>query len=614
MSGSFAAPPAPPPATTSFLSQPIFAPGASITDPNVQTAQTTQQLQAAQAANAAIAAQQATDAQNTINASNAAAAAEVAADQAAAAKAAVIAPTGQTNSFAPGTAPGTVGSLSSDAAGTGLLSPAGDANLAAANPQPGNSTPPPTVTPPVTTPPVENTLPDVIDLTPPAAAPAPTPVADVTPPPAAPAPVVADNTPSPAPAPTPPDDSTPVATAPPATPPAPPIDVASGPVTDPNAATTPAPAPPVTVDLSSATPSNIVDNPTPAGQDPGAVANNQPPTPPVIVNNPPPDATPPLTADNTTSSADNTPPPSPPTTTADNTPPLGTPTPSNDTNTGGPPDSTMGSGPVDTSNNGSSSGNNTAITDPNAVQALINGQGSTSMTPTPGNPDPLNGFQPSSTTPTDQPTTGAVNPDLNANGQPNADLGLGPVNSSDTASNPPPTPPTDNNNNSVSASDNTIPANTANGANEPLAFLNSDNATLTTFDPNTGTNTVNPTQSASPPIVSSGMDVAKTALAGVSMLASQGRANAGIITSEANTRNIGNALLGNAGPLQNVTTDVLNGMGIGPAQGPANQAAAAIQFNMIQTEGQPLPAGSSVNDIGGKPHSGGLGSLFQHQS
>lgn len=158
MSGSFAQPSAPAVAFIPFTAQPIFQPGALITDPAVQTAQANAILVQQQQANAAIVAQQQADADRALAASNAAAAATLAAQQEASAKAAVIPLTGQSNSFAPGTAPGTVGSLNNNAAGTGLLSPAGENNLAKLS-TPGNSTPTVPTTPTTPLVPTTPTLP-----------------------------------------------------------------------------------------------------------------------------------------------------------------------------------------------------------------------------------------------------------------------------------------------------------------------------------------------------------------------------------------------------------------------------------------------------------------------
>jgi hypothetical protein len=141
MSGAFALPPLLP-----ISAQPIFQAGASSVDPNVTTAQAQVQLAAAQQQIVANSAQQTASAAAATAASNAQIAASLAAEQAAAAKAVVIPLTGQSNSFAPGTAPGTVGSLNDNAAGTGLLSSAGEKNLAnlpAAVPTATEPVPPP---------------------------------------------------------------------------------------------------------------------------------------------------------------------------------------------------------------------------------------------------------------------------------------------------------------------------------------------------------------------------------------------------------------------------------------------------------------------------------------
>lgn len=155
MSGSFSLPPIALPPLLPISAQPIFQIGASSVDPNVTTAQAQVQLAAAQQQIAANAAQQAASAAAATAASNAAAAASLAAEQAAAAKAAVIPLTGQSNSFAPGTAPGTVGSLNDNAAGAGLLSPAGERNLSnlpGGVPAATEPTPPPPVPPPMQNP------------------------------------------------------------------------------------------------------------------------------------------------------------------------------------------------------------------------------------------------------------------------------------------------------------------------------------------------------------------------------------------------------------------------------------------------------------------------------
>jgi hypothetical protein len=222
----------------------------------------------------------------------------------------------------------------------------------------------------------------------------------------------------------------------------------------------------------------------------------------------------------------------------------------------------------------------------------------TSLTPAPGQPDTL----------------------INVPAEPlplvDNSVGLGitteppPPGTMADAGNPP--PPTDAAGNSITPT----PAQT--DPSTKLAFLSSDNATLTTHNPNTGTDQVTAVKSSDPAIVSSTADVLKVGKTAAVIIASQGRAS-GIIPTElgnasaklsalANMRNITPAVASNQGPLQHVLTDITNAMGVGPAQLPKNQTAAAAQFNMIQAEGQPHPPGTSITDFGGSA----LNHLFQH--
>jgi hypothetical protein len=176
------------------------------------------------------------------------------------------------------------------------------------------------------------------------------------------------------------------------------------------------------------------------------------------------------------------------------------------------------------------------------------------------------------------------------------------------AGNPP--PPTDAAGNSIT------PTPTQTDPSTKLAFISPDQATLTIHDPNTGATQVTKVGSSKPPVVSSQADVVKVGSVVATIVASQGRASGLIptelgsrvvLSTESNLRNIGKALL-NQGPLQHVITDITNAMGVGPAQLPKNQTAAAAQFNMIQAEGQPHPPGTSITDFGGSA----LNHLFQH--
>jgi hypothetical protein len=176
------------------------------------------------------------------------------------------------------------------------------------------------------------------------------------------------------------------------------------------------------------------------------------------------------------------------------------------------------------------------------------------------------------------------------------------------AGNPP--PPKDAAGNSIT------PTPTQTDPSTKLAFISPDQATLTIHDPNTGATQVTKVGSSKPPVVSSQADVVKVGSIVATIVASQGRASGLIptelgsrvvLSTESNLRNIGKALL-NQGPLQHVITDITNAMGVGPAQLPKNQTAAAAQFNMIQAEGQPHPPGTSITDFGGSA----LNHLFQH--
>lgn len=472
----FAAPFAAPVAFIPAIEQPIFQPGASITDSAVQTAQTAQALQQTQIANAAIAAQQAEATAAALDATNKAAAATLAQQQAASAKTTIVL-TGESNSFAPGTAPGTVGSLSNAPAGTGLLSPAGEDNLAKQN-QPGNSTPStPAPTPPPTSPPILTLPPATSDL-----------VASASPPPFVP-PVSLQ-----------PDNE--------------PVDGAGAAAAPLQVALTPIAPPSVVPPLDGPDFSNSLslDNPTPE-------PTNQP-----VLTGPPAGASDDATLFGAT--------------------PLAPPAPD-------------------------------PLAPPSSVQALLSG--GTSLTPGPDGADPLHGFTPSQSPPPDQqPITGNVNPDITTS----SDDTLGKL----------PVAPATPDSTMVSTTNGDIISATAGGdTSTPLAFISPDGTAITTTNPNSGITTTDSLADPTPAIVSSDTDVVKSGSAAATIIASQVRTSLGLLTPLDNAVIISNAVGRNQEPLKHVLTDVANQMGIGPAQGGANQIAAFIQGVMAQDEGQPRP-------------------------
>jgi hypothetical protein len=239
------------------------------------------------------------------------------------------------------------------------------------------------------------------------------------------------------------------------------------------------------------------------------------------------------------------------------------------------------------------------------VQALIDGSGSTSMTPTPGNPDPLAGYQPASTDATLTPGYLSTDPGNTVD----ASVGLGTASTSPSF--------TDN---QLNPPDNTVSTDqisqSASDASQPLAFINQDATQMTSFDPNTGDTQQNNVASVYPPAVGSASDYAKAGLVAAVTLTSQGRAS-GLIPSQlagsgsiadaaasvglsssqplnqlSNLTFIGRSVIANPGPLGNVATDITNQAGVGPAQGPANDVAAFLQGVITQGEGQPNPDGT----------------------
>jgi hypothetical protein len=600
---------------SAFSAAPIMAPalppintpvyttvGAFALDPaGVATADLARQQQA----NKDALAQQQAVATAALNASNAAAAAELADAKAAAAKAAVIPMSGQSEPYAPGTAPGTVGSLkSTDPAETdGLLSPAGQDNLAAkvngsSSPAPTSSTPTietPTITPAL---PNETTLPDMIDLTPQSPAIANTPIAstgggggsnDTA--------IMLQDQPN--------TTVSSTVQAPPIQLPAqaPPVQTPSVQLSfdEPVTSTVVTPSVSATSSSSSSSTNNsssksdyALDGTGHLTQGGVAIAGGGGTSNLKIVNDTPWaqdartgqwftvqngqfQAQGNLTPDGETKTAVQT---------LDNT------------------DKTFGLAPVTPTDSG--------------VQAVMSSK--TSMTPTADNPDPLHGYQSATTTQTQQPTTGSVNPDetpdtiaANAGGsntssskpnftatgdgtneavQPLATVTYNPTPYQAPSAGPTPVQTFVNNvgkTMGVTGDDNS----SNNGTN---AYAGKENpnviGTVASYDPNTGQTSKENLAPYTGYPQSYGSDVVATGKTAVTLAGLAARV-AAKVTPPSTAAAIGAQTVGSSlTSINKVLIDAANGMGIGPAQGRASYDATIIQQGMSEAQDNPIPKGT----------------------